>query len=195
MKFHAALYRTLSKWGLAYYLLDPSIGCHETAALKYVGRIGEFNYSKDFKHFVSKSANGNQTREEIPLDGGIIPQGGESPWLFDIYLPIKPQVDAAREWLIAVQQEALAGKKLGAAKADPSKFNNYLRVLDADARGASDKEIMSLLCPDKDQFSYVDTEDKPYKSGSHNNPGRDILRNYRNAAYIFRDTGYKLLFE
>ena len=217
MKFHTALYRTLRKWGLAYYLLDPSIKCYDAMDFKAMVRLGEFRLlpldrinvhcdtrqpdarrcvSVAIDHFVEQSDDGQQTLEEIPLDGGIIPAGGETLWLFDIFLPIEPQIEKARETLMAAQREMSKGrKKLQASRAEIAKFNEYLRLLDADAHGVNDKQIMDVLYPGKNKFSYHDANDNLYKNVDvHTNPGCNTLRNNRNAAYHFRDQGYQLLF-
>jgi len=216
IQFHAALYRTLRKWGLASHLFDHSIGCHDLTDFKSISRLGEFHIlpldrinvhcnkkqfdsrryvSVDIDHFVERSGDAKETLEEIPLDGGIIPNGGEILWLFDLFLPIEPQIERAREKLVAIQVEmSKDGKKKQASRAEIAKFNQYLRLLDADAYGATDEQIMDVLYPGQDGLSYVDSMNKPYKSQAHNNPGRDNLRNNRKAAYHFRDHGYQLLF-
>ena len=217
IQFHAALYRTLRKWGLAYHLLDPSIGHHDTVDFKAMGRLGEFHIppldrinvpcdtqqldarrcvSVDIDHFVEQSGDGQSTLEEIPVDGGIIPAGGETLWLFDIFLPIEPQIERARETLIAAQREISKGrKKLQASRAEIAKFNQYLRLLDADAHGVTNEKIMDVLYPGENRFSYHDVNDELYEGDEvHTNPGRNTLKNNRNAAYHFRDQGYQLLF-
>lgn len=217
MQFHAALYRTLRKWGLAYHLLDPSIGYHDTVDFKAMGRLGEFHIlpldrinvpcdtrpldarrciSVDIDHFVEQSGDVQKTLEEIPLDGGIIPAGGETLWLFDIFLPIEPQIERARETLVAAQRMMTKdGKKLQASRAEIAKVNPYLRLLDADAHGVTDEEIMDILYPGENKFSYFDVNNKLYEGDEvHTNPGRNTLRDHRKAAYYFRDQGYQLLF-
>jgi hypothetical protein len=217
IQFHAALYRTLRTWGLAYHLLDPSLGCHDTVDFKAGGRLGEYHIlpldrikvncdtqqldarryvSVDIDHYVEQSGEEHETLEEIPLDGGIIPTGGETLWLFDFFLPIEPQIVRARETLVAVQTEInKGGKKLQASRAEIAKFNQYLRLLDADAHGVKDEEIMDILYPGQDKFSYLNAKGEPYEGVEvHTNPGRNTLRDHRKAAYYFRDQGYKLLF-
>jgi hypothetical protein len=217
IQFHAALYRTLRTWGLAYHLLDPSLGCHDMVDFKAMGRLGEYHVlpldrinvncdtqqfdarrcvSVAIDHFVEQSGDGQKILEEIPLDGGIIPAGGETLWLFDISLPIEPQLERARETLVAVQTEINKdGKKMQASKAEIAKFNHYLRLLDADAQRVENKEIMEILYPGENRFSYTDSKGNKYESEtSHSNPGRDKLRNHRKAAYYLRDQGYQLLF-
>jgi hypothetical protein len=193
MQFHAALYRTLRKWGLAFYLLDPSVSCHDTANIKALGRLGEFNYSTDWRLYSKRAMDGIETVEEIPIDGGIIPEGGETPWLFDIYQPVTSQIERVKEWLESVQKEVNGGKKLHDSRYELEKFNLYLRVLDADAHKESNEEITSVLFPGEAGFSYFNTKGKLYDNDRRTNHGRNTLRNNRNAAYRLRDNGYKLL--
>lgn len=194
MKFHISLYRTLSKWGLAHYLLDPSFECHDTADLDFISRLGRFNIAVESTQIITDLIAANDhVIEQIPLDGGILPSDSEIPWLFDINLPIEPQIIAANNLLDEIQKSAF-GKKQIAAKSEINKFNSYLRLLDADAIGASNKEIMEEFWPGKNEISYVNKNKVPYKSESHNYPSRDLIRHSRKAAYHLRDIGYKLLF-
>ena len=193
MRCHAALYRILQKWGLGYYLLDPSNEIHVTAPLDGVQRLGNDIYPavhvKPFPNLDDETKT-----EPIPIDGGIIPSDTETFWLFDISLPVEPQLKKVKQFLKGFQLRKY-GKKIQACKTEPNKFKLYLRVLDADASGADDKQIMSVLFPDEDRITCHDTKGVLYKNdASHRNPGRDNLRNCRKAAYYLRDLGYRLLF-
>lgn len=191
--FHAELYRTLSKWGLGYYLLDPCNDIHSTASLAAVSRIGNFTYQSINTLKITSSENHDRS-VFIPVDGGIVQSSTEIFWLFDIALPIEAQLKQAKTFLERAQIAKL-GKKLQASKTEPEKFISYLRLLDADASGGDDKEIMSILYPGQDRLTYTDKKDTLYANDlSHRNPGRDFLKNHRNAAYYLRDKGYLLLF-
>jgi len=194
MHFHVELYRVLRKWGMWYYLLDPSFAIHDTGSYAAVRRIGNDIYPA--VNVLPFPVEGDDTKlEPIPVDGGICPGDTEWFWLFDISLPLEPQLHQAKVFLESAQKRSY-GKKLQASKTDPRKFLLYLRILDADARGADDREIMAVLMPGEDSFSYTDKSGSPYKrETSHRNPGRDLLKNYRNAAYSLRDEGYRRLFE
>lgn len=191
--FHAELYRTLRKWGLGYYLLDPSNDVHVTAPLDGVQRLGNDIYTA--VHVEPFPLQDDKTKTEpIPIDGGIIPTEKETFWLFDISLPVEPQLKRAKQVLKGFQERG-NGKKIQACKTEPNKFKLYLRILDADASGADDREIMSVLFPDQDMTTYHDSKGKLYDNvASHRNPGRDNLKNCRKAAYYLRDLGYRLLF-
>jgi hypothetical protein len=195
--FHAELYRTLQKWGMGYYLLDPSMDVINTAPLPAISRLGTNSHpAVHVEYFPPKAiATPDAGKSEpIPVDGGIIPGENESYWLFDISLPIEPQLQKAKKFLEMAQIRKYK-KKISASKTDLTKFTLYLRILDADARGADEKEIMAELFPGEDGLSYSDKNGDLYKNdSSHRNPGRDMLKNSRKAAYYLRDKGYRFLF-
>ncbi len=193
MLCHAAIYRTLRKWGLGYYLLDPSNEIHVTAQLDCVQRLGNDIYQAVHVDPFPNPDDEN-IPEPIPIYGGIVPTDTETFWLFDVSLPIEPQLKKARDFLEGTQLR-MYDKKIQASKTEPNKFALYLRVLDADASKADDKDIMSVLFPNEDTFTYFDTKGVLYKNdASHRNPRRDKLKNCRKAAYYLRDQGYRLLF-
>ena len=69
--FHADLYRTLEKWGLGHYLLDPAQEIHTTIPLDAVKRLGNNYYpARNVVHV--PSLDGTE-QESIPVDGGINP--------------------------------------------------------------------------------------------------------------------------
>jgi Proteobacterial transcriptional regulator-like domain len=189
--FHAELYRTLRKWGMGYYLINPAFGIHETGSYSAVRRLGNDMYKAVH---VIQSVDNEEKQEYIPIDGGVITTDTETFWLFDVSLPLDPQLKQAKSAL-ARAQVGMFKKKIPASKTDPLKYCLYLRLLDADACGTSDKEIMSVLFPGKDHFTYENKDGKPYKKeSSHRNPGRDMLKNHRNAAYYLRDRGFRFIF-
>jgi len=192
MEFHAALYRVLAKWGIGYYLLNPAFDIHESGPYEGVRRLGIDVYPAVRALTVPSSAKGTMS-EYIPIDGGVMPGDTEAFWLFDFSLPLEKQLQEAKSFFEG-EQVRLYGKKKTASKTEPPKYNLYLRLLDADACNEDDSDIMSVLFPGEDGFSYTDKSGIPYKNvTTHRNPGRDKLRNHRNAAYCLRNTGYRSL--
>ncbi|RQW83018.1 MAG: hypothetical protein EHM79_17190 [Geobacter sp.] len=194
MYFHAELYKALAKWGMGYYLLNPALDIHESGPYSGVRRLGNDIYPAVHVQLDPTDAGSPGSTKFIPLDGGVVLGDTETFWLFDIALPIEPQLKVAKVFLEGAQVRRYKKKK-GASKTDPSKYLTYLRLLDADACGEDDRETMSVLFPGEDQFSYTDKSGSPYKKETtHRNPGRDMLKNHRKAAYYLRDEGYRLLF-
>jgi hypothetical protein len=183
---HTELLRELRNWGMSFYLLDPTIGYHETASLSRVARLGYFDYSEDWIHVHVNTDDGDGALEEVPLDCGKIPQECEVPWLFDASLPIVPQLEKAKLYLEEIQR-GMEGKVITSPKYEIDKFNNYLRLLDADASGATDKDIKNALYSIYPNFGYSD------KSQSHTSPSRNILYVHRKAAYQLMARDYQLL--
>ncbi|MDD2367535.1 MAG: DUF6499 domain-containing protein [Desulfuromonadaceae bacterium] len=182
---HTELLRELRNWGMSYYLLDPANGYLDTAALSGVARLGYFNYSEDWIHVPVKTEDGDEALEEVPLDCGIIPQDCEVPWLFDASLSIAIQIEKAKLHLEEIQKN-MEGKIISSPKYEVSKFNNYLRLLDADALGATAKDIQDVLYSTYSNFDY--------SKNSHTSPSRNILNDHRKAAYLLRGRDYQLLF-
>jgi len=133
--FHVELYRILTKWGLAYYLLNPSYDFQNTASLQALGRIGKFNHAVDVI---------NHNGQHVPIDDGIVPTENEVPYLFDLSLPIEPQLLNAKARLNADQMRKF-GKNFVKSKTSIKDYPTYLRVLDADARGVSNADIESVI--------------------------------------------------
>lgn len=184
IKFHAELYRVLTRWGLSYYLLDPAYESYsfshpDTKVYEYcpqevtdpevtsrnryvsldinqlnpdqrrryrlaqdidgkgnidlrmVGRAGVFNCAVDVINYNAKC---------IPIDGGIVPIDTEMPYLFDLSLPIEPQLLAAKARLKADQMR-MFGDNIERSNTSIKDYPTYLRVLDADARGIRNAEI------------------------------------------------------
>lgn len=173
--FHAALYRALTRWGILYRLPDPAFTLHGAAPLEGITRVGnDFYLSQE-----TCEVDG----ETIPLDGGIILTDTETLWLFDVSLPIKPQLDKAKQFLDALSSQTRTGRtKATRTKADFNKFTTYLRILDAGAAGADGGQIATLLYPDKSPTDY-----------SNYSPHRDALNHDRLPAYQLRDQLYRLL--
>lgn len=192
--FHGELYKALAKWGMGYYLLNPALDIHESGPYAGVRRLGNDIYPAVHVQPYSTDAGCLDSTQFIPVDGGVVLGDTETFWLFDISLPIEPQLKAAKAFLEKAQVGRYK-KKRSASKTDPSKYLIYLRLLDADANAVDDREIMTVLFPGKDQFSYTDKNVRPYKKeATHRNPGRDMLKNHRKAAYDLRNQGYRLIF-
>ena len=184
--FHSKLYATLQKWGLGYYLPDPSMDVLDMASLPALTRLGNDCYrALQVEHLPGSP------QTPIPTDGGIIPTDAETFWLFDINLPLEPQLKQAKEFLVQTQKRQY-GKKYQATKTEPRLFLQYLRVLDADAHGVLDKEIIDVLFPDAG-ISYTDKNGRLYPGDTHRNPGHDNLKASRKGAYYLRNGGYRLM--
>jgi len=146
INFHADLYNVLKKWGLSYYLLNPAYDFRHTATISMMWRTGSFNYSTE-----TVLHNG----QHIPIDGGIIPseEEYETPYLFDLSLPLKPQTEAAERVLKKQQKRAMGGgENTENSNSSIKDYPIYLRILDADARGVSNSEI-KLKLPSANLFS------------------------------------------
>lgn len=174
--FHVELYRILTKWGLAYYLLNPSYDFQNTASLQALGRIGKFNHSLEVAKYDGQN---------IPIDGGIIPTEDEEICLFDLSLPIEPQIKNAKERL-KVDQRMRLGKNLKVPTSDLKKFPLYLRLLDADVHGIDDSVIGEALFQDIPTFHYS-------KNANQYSQRATTIKNNRKSAYYFFVTGYKYL--
>lgn len=177
--FHAELYRTLSKWGLAAWLLNPGRDLHDAPPLNALWRMGNDSFPA-VRIFYD---NG----EPIPLSGGIIPTDNETFLLFDISRPLARQIDKMKEHLETQQKLRNNGKLIRASNTENRLFTNYLRILDADARGADDTAIIEAL--------YSDSNETRYSAKAQTNPARNFLKNHRKAAYALRDKDYQLLLD
>jgi hypothetical protein len=177
---------------MGYYLLDPANDCSQTVPVTQMRRLGDVvGHASTTTPLPGSTDNGRLSR--LPIDGGIIPDETEQFWLFNLSLPIVPQLQAARASLLRAQQLRF-GKKLQAARCEPGLFVNYLRLLDADAQGATDPEIIKVFYAELDGFTYQDRSGTTYPNEkSHRNPARDMLKNHRSAAYYLRDSGFRLL--
>ena len=71
---------------------------------------------------------------------------GKQSFEFNFFLPINPQLKAAKEMLLKLQKRA-KGRK--AFKPRPNEWIILLRVLDAKTEGTRDKEIAEILFPDQ----------------------------------------------
>ena len=71
---------------------------------------------------------------------------GEQNFQFNFLLPINPQIKCAKEMLLKLQKRA---KGRRAFKPRPDEWITLLRVLDAKAEGARDKEIANVLFPNQ----------------------------------------------
>lgn len=91
---------------------------------------------------------------------------------FDLTQPINPQIERARA-ILKKSQETYQGSKRVNGKAMVKLYPLYLRVLDADAAGASADEICNVLSLEHLQ-----------------GVGEDTLRNWRKEARRLRDGGY-----
>jgi len=175
--FHAELYRTLTKWGIAAWLQNPAHDIHDSAELADLWRMG-YNISQAVHVFYD---NG----DPIPLHGGIIPTDTEKFVLFDISRPIAPQIRKMQKHLEAQQRLIKNGKLIQASKTVDSLFTKYLRILDADAVRANDDTIVEILYPESNTTHY--------SKRSQTNPARNFLKNHRKAAYALRNEDYRLL--
>ncbi len=117
-------------------------------------------------------------RNKYSQDGAIVPTKYEYPWLFDISLPLMPQLEAARKELEYYQynefNQLISASKYG-NKTD--QLINYLRIIDADFRYENDKKISDVLFSSKDKFKTMVTSD------NHCNPRRDSLKEARKACH------------
>ena len=117
------------------YRLAQGIDGKGGVDLRMVGRVGSFNCAVDVI---------NHNDQYVPVDGGIVPTNKEIPYLFDLSLPIEPQILNAKAQLEA-SQVRMIGKKIEKSKTSIKDYPLYLRVLDADARGVSNNEIKSVI--------------------------------------------------
>lgn len=192
--FHALLYRTLTKWGLAAWLPNPSQYLHDTPPLQALSRMGVDCWESDVYFMMDEG-------EPIPYDGGIILTDTEASFIFDITRPLTPQLQHAKEVFEAAQKRINNGrilKSAGLKEAGKKKAENteklyvtYLRILDA----TTDKQVT-----DKDIINQFHTEgllDTPYgydfTAKSHTNRAINTLHNWKKAAVSLRDNGYKYL--
>jgi hypothetical protein len=191
--FHAALYRTLTKWGLAAWLPDPSQDLHDAPPLHALSRMGVDCWESD-TFFMDQG-------EPIPYDGGIILTDTEESFIFDITRPLAPQLQHAKEVFETAQKSINGGRIIKSAglKETGNKNSNiteklyvtYLRVLDASAsKETIDKDII-------EQFYKEGPLKHPYGYGfsktSHTNLSINTLHNWKKAAVALRDNGYKYL--
>ena len=107
----------------------------------------------------------------------VVPEG-KFAIVFDPALPIEPQLKRAKAALVGKQGSL---PHLGGGKAKPEvrprveNFASYLRVLDAKAVGAGDREIAAVLFPKLDEPDGV----------------RQVQNHYR-AAKRIRDVDYRI---
>jgi len=193
LPFHTALYRTLTKWGLAAWLPDPSQDLHDAPPLQALSRMGVDCWQSE-TYYMDQG-------EPIPYDGGIILTDTEESFIFDISRPLAPQLQHAKDVFEAAQKRINNGrtiksscmKETGKIKSKNTEklYVTYLRILDASVhKGITDKEVI-------EQFYMEGILEHPYGFGytkaSHTNQSLNTLHNWRKAAVMLRDTGYKYL--
>lgn len=184
MIFHTSLYRVLQKWKFGYYLMNPALDVLAAGPLPAITRLGDncspaVNVEYAPISLRAIAVPDAYLKEPIPVDGGIIPTDTEIFWLFDVSLPIEPQLQRAKEHLNR-QQLSRSGKKVSASKTSISDYIRYLRLLDAEAKGKSTpREIADILRPGKTQYDP---------------PDMDGFNKDHAPAYELRNTGYRRIF-
>lgn len=188
--FHGELYRAVTLYGFYNCLFDPAYDLGEDICYPWIKRQGSFKSSSETTIYDRGGLLIGP--EEVPVDGRIIPTGDEVLHLFDLSLPIVPQIENTKKQLIEAQKKRF-GKVIRKSKTELEKFPLYLRLLDADACGIADSVIGNVLYPDRELFSDVDVSGEEYKNGHHRSPLADDLLSARNGAYPLLLKTYKLL--
>jgi hypothetical protein len=154
-----------------------------------ISRLGYFKLSKNIETVTKAGQDGMAEDKHYSCDGGIVPSEHEYAWLFDISLPLQPQIAAALVEL-SHNQERVFDKILKATKYinRPDSLILYLRILDADVTSENNKTIADVLFTSKDPFKYQE------KSDYHGNPRLDSLKQARKAAYYLLKNSRILLF-
>lgn len=145
------------------YKLVPEVDTKDDVDLNFMGRIGLFTHAIETVKY---------DEQDIPIDGGIIPSDKEVSYLFDLALPVKPQMETA-EKLLKESQRQLLGKNLESSGTSIKDLTTYLRLLDADAHRTSNSEIRATLFSGKRSTALDDA---------------------RKGAYPLLEGNYKLLF-
>lgn len=177
LEFHSKLYKTITKWGLSDLLPDPRHSLHDGLSLKWLLSVGIAPF-KSSRFYV------NSDGEQIPYDCGSIFNDNHCQAVFDITLPIEPQINNIKSMLENMQKTNL-GKLVTAGNYPLDKLAIYLRILDADASGASDNEIRKVLYPHKP--ATISTPKANYS------PRNNILQQNRKSALQLRDFAYRYL--
>lgn len=187
--FHAELYRALTKWGLASWFPSPHSDLYNTPKLEALWRMG-YNTTQAIHVFYD---NG----EPIPLHGGIIPTDEERFLLFDISRPLTPQIEKIKKYLESQQMDKYdklkhssrikaAGRRQELNK--EKQYVTYLRILDADATGASSVRIINQFV--KENVLEHAPGIVRNTQGNHNNPSQTKLQAWRKSALSLRNEGY-----
>lgn len=175
LPFHAALYRAITKWGLNDSLPDPNHDLRSIGQVEWMTRTGLDPYRTE-KYF-------DDDGEKIPYDGGVVFDDMQCLWTFDVSLPIKPQIEAATQFLEAAQIRE-HGKKIPKSKTSPTEYVRYLRLLDAVACGADNETIERVL------FQHIEYERYNEKSQQHSKPRGDAMKKSLIAANLLVNGGY-----
>jgi len=190
LHFRAELYQTSANYGWHNVLFDPSYKLGESACYPWIKRIGSYKLpTKTTTYHAGGLLIGPQV---IPLEGQIIPTENEILHLFDLSLPISPQIKIVKDQLEESQRKR-EGKLLKTSKTEHEKFPLLLRLLDADAQGADESLIGEILFPEEDIFSHITKTGEPYNNDSHRSPRADALRDARKGAYKLMQRDHKLL--
>lgn len=151
------------KWGLAFGYIDPD---RDTPlSVSFVRNFGELipdlRVERECKRNLSKYIDRLKKTDTVIIDpdGFIekrvkqfrketIPEGSVAV-TFDLSLPITPQIEYAQKVLTECQNDEirLGGLKVKTPRQHVSIWQRYLRILDAKAEGADNKEIASQIFP------------------------------------------------
>jgi len=158
------------RWGL-YVLANPD---QDTPYLLFKRLFGRITLSKRFEFFMGTPIEDieNCKPEAIP--------DGKASVMFDLRIPIKPQIEKARKALLRIQQELKDKRiiKIINPRLRRSQWPDDLRVFDAKTEGSiKDKEIAREIFPDTTNI-YPDYY------------GNIKVRDYYNAANRLINGGY-----
>ena len=177
--FHAELYRTLTKWGLASQMPNPARGIHDAPRPEALWRTGNNTHPVTTVFY----DNG----EPIPLDGGIVLTTTEAFYLFDISQPLEPQFQEAKEYFKVMQRDKY-GRNKQATKTSRDDYIRFLRLLDALSARADESDITREIYD-------ADINEEKYQKNSQqfSHPIKDKLRNDIKAATHLMQESYRFI--